>query len=97
MNEEGRLLQSVVIPYQYEGRIVSGIAADVFAGNTAIEEITVQKNIASLRDESFNGCVNLSHIRLCHDAPNQLRVGYRLLEGTQARIYVKQSAPMPLF
>lgn len=92
MSEEGKQLQSVVIPYSYQGKRVSGVAADVFAGNTAIEEIIVQKNIASLRDESFNGCTRLKRIVLRHDAPNELRVGYRLLEGTQANIFVKQSA-----
>lgn len=92
MNEKGKLLTSVVVPYSYEGKTIVGISADTFANNGTIREIVLQRNVTALKDGSFRGCTQLEKITLQHEEPSSLQIGYRLLEGTNAKIFVKKRA-----
>jgi len=92
MTEEGKRLESVVIPFSYRGKPVTGFAANVFENNETIREITVQRNVSYLRDNSFSGCKRLERVVLLHDSPAEIRTGYRLLDGTAANVCVKQRA-----
>ncbi len=71
----------VIVPYSYEGKIITSFENYVFAGNTNIKEIVIQDNIEVLKDGSFNGCTSLERIRLERTDPSGLGVGYGLLEG----------------
>ncbi|MCD8308530.1 MAG: leucine-rich repeat domain-containing protein [Clostridia bacterium] len=92
LTEEGKTLKEVVIPYQVNGVYVKSFTADVFAGNTAIQCVTVQENISTIADDSFNGCTSLKKIILTHGQPSDISVGYGLLNGTDADIYVPQDS-----
>ena len=88
LTDAGREQTKLVIPYQVNGLYVSGFDASVFADNTAVEEITVQDNIDFIKDNSFTGCTKLKKLILMHEQPSDISVGYGLLNGTGAKIYV---------
>ncbi len=91
--EEGKSRKSVVLPSMHEGKPVVGFAADVFAGNGTIEEITIQENVRMILDGSFKGCMNLRKVILKNTQPSLLLVGFHVLEGAeQLRFYVPKDA-----
>ena len=88
LTEAGLERSSLIVPYQVNGLYVKGFTASVFAGNTKIEEITLQENITNVSSNSFDGCRRLKKIILTHTAPSGLSVGYYFLNGTNAKVYV---------
>ena len=88
MTEEGRTLSEVVVPWSYGDVRVEYFAVDVFAGNTALRSVTLQSNIVTVYDGSFSGCSALERIVVGHEDPASLQIGYGLLEGTDADIFV---------
>lgn len=92
LTDEGRALGKITVPYSYEGKTVTGVAAEAFARNKNLKEITVQSNIRYLRDGSFSGCAKLEKIILRHTAPSQVGVSYGLLDGTDAVVCIPKSA-----
>ena len=94
LTEEGKSQTELVLPYQVDGIYIDAFNADVFAGNTVIESITIQDNISVLSDGSFDGCTSLREIYLAHDDPADISVGYGLFNGTSAwcNVYVPESA-----
>jgi len=80
--------ERLVVPVSYDGLPVTGFAAEVFAGNTALREIVVQGSIRGIEDGSFDGCTALERLVVAISAPERCPVGQGLLTGTQADIYV---------
>lgn len=80
----------LTVPYQVNGLYVKGFDSSLFAGNETIQEITLQENISSVSGSSFDGCRRLKKIILTHSSPSSLSVGYFFLEGTNAKIYIRQ-------
>ena len=66
LSEQGRAKSSLVIPSEYGGLPVISFGADVFSGNSVLEELVIPASVASLEDYSFDGCEELSTIRLLH-------------------------------
>ena len=92
LTDVGKNRQSLTIPVQYEGLPVTGFAADVFAGNTVIREITVQSSITRIENGSFAGCTALERLILTGKVPEKCSVGTQLLEGTDCTIYVPRES-----
>ncbi len=94
ITEEGAKLAQITLPYSYNGTFVTGFALKVFQNNSAITEITLQKNIAYISNLSFDGCVNLKSIRLLQDDPTKIGVGAELLAGVPStcKIYVHEES-----
>ena len=86
-------LSYVVVPYSYNGKLVTAFEANVFVGNTTISEIVIQENINFLYDQSFNGCSSLRKLVLKQNDPTLIRVGRQLLYGVDTcKIYIPEDA-----
>lgn len=92
LTEGGAAATRLVIPTTYEGLPVAEFAADVFAGNTVIEEIIIPDSVRLLYDGSFAGCENLKSILLLQTIPDKIGVGSGLLTDTSADLYVPQES-----
>lgn len=92
LTESGMARASLTVPVSRDGKPVLGFTAEVFAGDTHIEEITIQENITSIPDGAFSGCVSLKRIKLRNPSPSSCTVGAGLLEGTDAWVYVPQES-----
>lgn len=77
-------LKEVVVPYSYNGKLISTIDKSVFNNNEVLETIIIQENISGLEDEMFKGCSNLRKIILKQPNPSKLSVGQKLLDGTNS-------------
>ena len=91
LTEEGADRERLVIPVSHNGLPVTGFAPQVFAGNDAVREIVVQRNIKAIEDGSFDGCAALERLIVEHSAPEDCSVGAGLLDGTDALVYVPQA------
>ena len=49
----------IVIPYTYEGKLVTGIEGSAFASKTSITSVTIPNSIASVGYRAFDGCTSL--------------------------------------
>lgn len=87
LNAAGLAQTQLVLPTKYNGRKVTGIAEDVFRGNTVIREITVQPNIGLLYDGMFDGCTSLEKLHLT-GSPSDYTAGDGLRTGARFMIYV---------
>ena len=92
LTEEGSARTDLTVPYQVDGLYVKSFTADVFAGNTVVESVTIQENITSVSDGSFSGCTSLKTITFLQEDPTATSVGYGLLTGSDAVIRVPDSA-----
>ena len=90
LTQTGAEQKTLIVPYQVNGLYVKGFARSVFEGNRTIREITLQENITTVPDDSFNGCGSLKKIILTHTKPSALSVGYAFLNGTDAKIYIRK-------
>lgn len=52
----------VVVSSTYNGKLVTYISADAFAGNTSITSITLPNTITEIQDGAFAGCTNLKTV-----------------------------------
>ena len=91
LTEKGKASTSLTVPYQVNGLYVKRFLPEVFAGNTKLVEITIQGNITSIPNGSFKGCTTLKKVILTHEKPSDISVGYRLLDGTNAKIYIQNA------
>lgn len=90
---EGRGRKQLTVPCTYEGENVYAFTAETFRDNGSIEEIIIQNNVRMLYDGSFAGCGNLQKITFTQTDPEEITVGYHLLDGADgARLYVRQEA-----
>ena len=90
LTEKGKNMKILSIPSSYNGYTVSEFAPEVFAGNNAVEEITVGGGIKHIRDGSFIGCTALDKIILPFEDPERCSAGSGLLNGTDAKVYVPE-------
>ena len=63
-----------------------------YAGNTEIKQITVPETIRRIEDGAFDGCTSLEAIYLEAVEPSQILVGRRLLDGTDADLFVPEES-----
>lgn len=92
LTEAGTARTSLTLPVSFDGKPVLGFTAEVFAGNTRIEEITIQENITSIPDGAFSGCQALERIHMQNPSPSSCTAGSALLEGTAAWVYVPRES-----
>ena len=92
LTEEGRERQSVVVPSTLDGLPVTEIAAGAFAGGLRLEEITIGPGIRAIADGVFAACPALERIVLRQTEPSACRVGQKLLDGSDADVYVPADA-----
>lgn len=92
LTEAGMARAAITLPVSHGGKPVLGFTAEVFAGNTQIEEITIQENITSIPDGAFAGCASLLRIHMENPSPSACTVGAGLLEGTDAWVYIPQES-----
>lgn len=57
-------LQDIVIPEEINGRAVSAIDKDTFAGNRKITSVTIPLSVVDIGEGSFNNCENLETVTL---------------------------------
>lgn len=90
MTEKGRSLAKVVVPFSHNDKTVRSFDRAAFAGNTAIEEITLQSNVVSVADYSFEGCDNLRALILEHTSGAAIgNIGFHLLDGAdKCTVYI---------
>ncbi len=88
LRPEGMERKSLILPTAAEGKPVLGFDAAVFAGNTALETLSLQANLRHIPDGAFAGCTGLREVRLLDVAPSACTVGQDLLRGTDAWIVV---------
>ncbi len=92
LTEAGMARTAITLPVSHGGKPVLGFTAEVFAGNTQIEEITIQENITSIPDGAFAGCASLLRIHMDNPSPSACTVGAGLLEGTDAWVYIPRES-----
>lgn len=92
LSDAGRARTSLTVPSSRNGASVTSIAANAFAGEAALTELVIQRNIRTIGDGAFDGCAALERIVLRQDAPSACRVGQNLLEGATAHVYVPPDA-----
>ena len=76
-------MEEVIVPYSYDGKLITTINEDSFANNIVMKRIVIQENISGLNDGMFNGCSSLKEIVLKQTNPSELSVGQKLLDGTE--------------
>lgn len=92
LTAEGVLQESLILPVTHEGVPVMEFDLAVFAGNTVIREIVIQKNITRVINGSFDGCTALERLVVQNTTPESCVVGTGLLEGTDSLVYVPQES-----
>lgn len=74
----------MTVPGEVDGRPVTALTSDTFAGCSALEKLTIQQNITALPDGLFAKCSALQEITLTQPDPARLSVGQALLDGAPA-------------
>lgn len=88
MTGEGGNREKLTVPVSHDGLPVLSFSRTVFAGNGRLRELTIQANIRTLPDGTFDGCTALETILLLQDDPGQCTAGEGLLTGTNAVVAV---------
>ena len=68
------------------------LSADTYADNASITSVTIDEDITLIEDYAFNGCTSLKEIQIKNAVPSSIQIGQHLLDGTDANIYVPESA-----
>lgn len=84
--------KTLVLPVEHEGKQVIAISATALKQAKNLTELIVQSNIRSLPDSMFTECKDLKKVTVKHSAPDKISVGFHLLDGTSAKIYVPKTA-----
>lgn len=92
LTAEGLERETLTVPSAWEGGPVSAIASGAFSGARDLREITIQPGLRAVSDGAFHGCAALERIIMQSSQPASCRVGQGLLDGTDANIYVPQTA-----
>lgn len=82
----------LIVPAKADGIPVAGICTGAFASAANLQTLTIQNNIATIQDGAFAGCAQLNALVLWHTQPDRVKVGQNLLEGTNASVFVPESA-----
>lgn len=91
LTDEGRGREALTVPTHISGEPVHTIAEGAFSGSGA-REIVLQPNVRTIADGAFDGASRLERITLESADPASCRVGYDLMRGTDADIYVPKEA-----
>lgn len=93
VTEEGQARRELTVPCAHDGQPVVSVSADAFSGCRRTASITFQQNIRRLPDGLFTDCMSLRAVVLRHTAPEQLSVGYHLLDDApDVRVQVPRTA-----
>lgn len=84
--------EKLIVPYRIENKKVVSFEKETFQNQSGIKTIVIQDNISSLSNGSFSGCTKLERIEIENTLPSSIRVGKKLLEGTDADIYVPEES-----
>lgn len=84
VNAAGRDRRTLTVPGEVDGRPVTALTPDTFAGCSMLEKLTIQQNITALPDGLFAQCSALQEITLTQPDPARLSVGQALLDGAPA-------------
>lgn len=91
LTEEGKKLDNVTLPVTHDGVAITSFSKTAFMNNKTIKEITIQENIRSLEDGSFEGAASLNKVYLKHQEPNDIGVGWYLFkENENTKIIVSK-------
>ena len=88
IKEEYQTKEELIVPYFFDGYYINEFSKDSFSYNKNIKKIIIQDNIKRIYDNSFYGCEALEGIYLEHNSPSLISVGFNLLTGTKANIFV---------
>ena len=88
IKDEYKEKEELIVPYSVDGYYINEFTKDVFSYNKNIKKIIVQDNIKRIYDNSFYGCEALEGIYLEHNSPSEISVGFNLLTGTKAGIFI---------
>lgn len=89
LTDVGKGRTSIVVPVTYNEKTVIGFSAETFKNNENIVQLTLQSNIRSIQDYSFEGCVNFEKLILL-GLPSDCAVGDNLFGSAQFGVYVPQ-------
>ena len=92
LTAEGQAAIELIVPTHYQGKPVTGIDPDLFAGNINLVRITLQPNAGTLYDGMFRGCAGLQELILTGERPSDYVVGNGLMDGARFMIYVPKTA-----
>ena len=73
---------TVVLPTQIDGKTVTEVGKNCFAGNEIIETIVVSNTIEIIHDSAFASCINLSTVDLS-SATNLTHIGSRAFDNCE--------------
>ena len=90
LTDKGKERGQLTVPVSHDGRSVAAISADTFSEAEKLKSIVFQENIKSLPDYMFTECRALEKLKLMHSSPTDISVGYHLLAGTAAMVYVRE-------
>ena len=69
VNAAGRGRRTLTVPGEVDGRPVTALASDTFAGCSTLEKLTIQQNITALPGWTFAECSALQEITLTQPDP----------------------------
>ena len=96
LTEQGLSKQQLVVPSSCEGKVVVGITAEAFAGNTTLTELSLPATIERIPDGAFAGCTSLAKLTLLH-RDNPPSVGAGLLTGADSLLIHVPEEAYPLY
>jgi hypothetical protein len=74
LTDLGKAQSTLRTPVAYDGKKVTQISADTFAGGAAIRELFVTDNIAQIADGAFRGADSLTKIHILAENPDDTKV-----------------------
>ena len=74
LTDLGKAQSTLRTPVAYDGKKVTQISADAFAGGSAIRELFVTDNIAQIADGAFRGADSLTKIHILAENPDDTKV-----------------------
>lgn len=98
LTEEGLEQTSLTLPWTIDGKAVVAMDKTTFRGNALVQEITLQRNIKRIPDDSFDGCTALKKIHLKHTKPTQIGISTdKLLSDTDGACFYVDKDVLPSF
>ena len=82
----GKTRKELTIPAYYEGKEIIAISEYAFRGCSALERVTVQRNVISIYSKAFAGCPSLGTVRLETQGEKILVNNETLLDETSSTL-----------
>lgn len=97
VSELGRTQTVLTTPVAYDGKKVTTLSADAFAGCGMLQELTITDNIGQILDGAFRGAENLTVIHILAGDPGKCTVNNLSMKAREglperSRFYVSASA-----